>query len=344
MGSMSADQARAVQETESVRRIYDPELCVRTAMATVQHRVEIYRKGYGVHSFLPGMEELIPPWVPPDFIGILAFTSNGKTTFMNYIAKQNAYRLQDWNARNPDKPRIIVYASWEQAVEQQTIFDLGGIAEISPLEIMRGRISDDEINLLAGEAANKRTRLPIWFLGPSVEMDLKRDRYTLESLDKSLRYIKSQGVTIDMLIMDYLQRIRRDGEKDIREGFMEVIDQAKDYSLSTTTFLLSQAKRECTQRQDPVPEVQDSQETSNFEQSVDYLFALAMPKFRYDEDSPPVRWHCKKDYGYKVGPGTIFMSLHKSKWGPAPVHRVFNMGIGGKSMEEVSIVFHKKET
>ena len=127
-----------------------------------------------------------------------------------------------------------------------------------------------------------------------------------------------QDVRPTLIILDYLQRIRRertDGDT-MREQFMSIVDHAKDLALAfgAPVILGTQSKRDVKSRKWMLPQPADGQETSNLEQSADSLLSVWMPK----QDYPTGHILQYGDDSYCVSDNLLILGILKQKLGPAP--------------------------
>jgi replicative DNA helicase len=308
------------------RHAYSPERVVDNTLAVIDQRIAT--RGQGIKPMLPGMQEVLSTWRPGELIGVLGYTSNGKSSLVTYIVNQNAQILKSAQATNPENNHAIAFISWEQAVEEQTVVDLARVAYINPGKIFKGEITPEELRKIKEEGAPQRKKLPVWLVGHSIHDDRRRPKLSMaDVLDIVIWMEEIAGLKLDLIVLDYLQRIRR-MKSDMREAYMDNVDAAKDLALRCPVLLVSQAGRQVLNRPDPMPDLEDSQETSNFEQSCDNMFGVFMPKQRY-RIGAKMNYH---GYKYIVTEKLLMLGILKQKMGIAPLTRAFTMEYGGTDM------------
>lgn len=235
----------------------------------------------GLLSGIADLDRVMLPMRPGELIPVLGNTSNYKSGVMNYIARYNAARIQ------PDENRVVVKVTWEQSVEEDTLAELAYHSGISVTKMARGIINDGEWETIQA-AAIKRLASPIWIVGHSMlasgEKRKRRPGLTMSDVALALEYIADDAtdypLKIDLVVLDYLQRIHLESEESTREGYMHIVDRAKDAALAfgCPVLLGVQAKREVQDRTWKLPALRDGLETSNIEQSADKFLSVWMPK------------------------------------------------------------------
>ncbi len=317
--------------------VYSPDVAVDNALRLIQSRIDDPHSG--IRQNIPGTSGLLTPWRIGELILIVGYTSNGKSSFANYIVTQHAYHLRSYRKEHPEYNHGIVYVTWEQAIEEQTIIDLSRVTAIPAGKIFKGEITPEEMQKIKSIGAEDRKSLPIWLIGHSVMDDRRRTRYGMEEVLESIIFLEEEAnMQIDMIVLDYLQRIQRPkGVSDMREGFINVVDTAKDLALRCPVLLLSQAGRQVRTRQNSwqLPDLEDAQETSNAEQSSDAFVSIWKPsQSGITKVSIPTS---NGKVSYTVTPDTFVLGFLKQKNGPAPFYRVVRMGFGGTSMEQAEV-------
>jgi hypothetical protein len=103
----------------------------------------------------------------------------------------------------------------------------------------------------------------------------------------------------------------------MRESFIDIVDDIKDLAndFHCPTILGCQAGRKVKQRKWRLPQADDAQETSNFEQTCDKLIAVWLTKNDYPVGHP-LPWGNKT---YRVTPNQLLMNITKQKFGESPV-------------------------
>ena len=210
---------------------------------------------------------------PRRVIGLLGYTSDGKSSLSNRMACNFIPQLK------PDE--IVVYGTWEDAVEDLTLSYLANVSRISITSLFRGNLTVSEWNEMM-KAAVQRAQTPLWVIGHSEQKEARRPRLTMTDLWAAMEYIvDKRGKKVRAVFLDYLQRINRDDIKgDTRQQYMTIMDKVKDLALGFNTCVIigSQVGRDVRERKWKLPQDNDAQETSNFEQTADGLLSLWIPR------------------------------------------------------------------
>ena len=301
--------------------IFQPEEIGKRTYKVIEELADDPQSGLTVG--IPDVDRIMRPMRRGEFIGVLGYTSNYKTGFMNYVARYNAKRI---NMIGSDK--IVLSFLWEQSIEEQGLVDIMHStardgARINIKQILDGQLSKDDLKRLH-EASQERGKIPWWLIGHSA-MQKRRERMSMTDVAEATFYIvETLKIEPALIVVDYLQRIKREPAGTMREAFMDIVDRIKDMALyaSCPTMVASQAKRDVRHRKWALPRQDDAQETSNFEQTSDKLFSL---------------WYCKqtkpinevldledtplgKKYGtLTVDDNLVILGLIKQKFGMAPV-------------------------
>lgn len=312
--------------------VYSPERAVNNTLSVIQKRVDNPKSGIRQH--IPEAGEILAPWHAGELIALVGYTSNGKSSFANYIATQVAYNLRSYQREDPSYKHVVVYVTWEQAIEEQTIHDLSRVTSIDAKKIFNGELTQDELDRIYQIGATDRKSIPIWLIGSSIKDSRSRVRFSMDHVINGLDFIESMGYSIDLIFLDYLQRIKRRGSlREMREGFVENVDMAKDLAIRCPAVLLSQAGRQVLKRSWQLPRLDDGQETSNLEQSSQAYISIWMPKQSgrrviFQRADNPLGW-----WAWDVTPNLAVVGYLKQTQGPAPVTRMYQLGFGGVSLE-----------
>lgn len=268
----------------------------------------------GVTTGVPAIDSWLNPHRPGELRVVLGYTSNYKTGLMNYVARHTARQL----AADPTSRAVVITVTWEQSVEEQGMTDLAQLAPIDITRMMRGGMTEPDWQALRA-AAVQRGALPWWLIGHSSETKERRPRLSLTDVARSLAYlVDKQGVTPALICLDYLQRMRREGDSETRMQFVDLVDRCKDMALAfgVPVMLGSQASRKVREKSNAwrLPQPDHGQETSNLEQSADSLLSVWMPKQDYPTgqilEYGPLR--------LKVTPNLLVLGIMKQKFGSAP--------------------------
>jgi len=255
------------------------------------------------------IDEYFLPMLSGEMLSIIGRPGNGKTGFMMRWARHRAREL----VRMGELDRVVVYVTYEQHIEELHAFHVAAEQSISISDMARGKLSDEQIGKidLAGVA---RTDMPLWFIGHSMERRKKRPKITASALAMALMAIEewdNQRFTIDMVFIDYLQRIPFEGDVESKViGVSDNLDRLKDGALAfSCPFVVGvQAKRSVDEKAVQIPSMDDGQWTSNIEQSSDKVMSVVRPR------------HYKKEgeqFGSMVVEGScqMLVSVLKQKMG-----------------------------
>jgi len=291
--------------------VFSPQQAGVLAVKSVEARRTA--KSAGITTGIADLDRDLLPLRSGELISVIAFTSNYKTGAMSFIAKSACDQIDS------EAGEIVIYLSWEQSVEEQTLLDLSFTSMIEASKLYRGDLSDIQWQMML-KASVERSTKPMWLIGHSESSGSRRPRLSMTDVGMALAYIVDvQQRKPKLIILDYLQRINRDDcrSHDIRVAHMEVVDRAKDMSLafSCPVILGTQAGRPILDRRWKMPTLADSLESSNLEQSSDKVLGLWFPKTTEPAGSE-IRWSSEEIY--TVTDNLLLMSILKQKYGRAP--------------------------
>lgn len=247
--------------------------------------------------------------------GILAYTSHGKTSLMNILARNFIPQIGDGE--------IVVYATWEDSIEDMTLSYLANTSRINIASLFHGKLTAAEWDDMM-RAATKRAQTPLWLIGHSEQKEARRPRLTMTDIWAAMEYIEDKcKKKVRAVFLDYLQRINRDDMKgEMRAQYMGIMDKVKDLSLSFNTCVTigTQVGRDVKERKWKQPQDNDAQETSNFEQTSDGMISLWIPKKteKMHESLIPAQGEMP---GVFVTENLMLISTLKQKKAKAPVLR-----------------------
>lgn len=248
------------------------------------------------------------PLMPGELMSIIARPGNGKTSFMVRWARWRAGELR--KAKVTD--RAVVYITLEQSVEELNAFNVAAEQQLSITRMARGEITDDEWKKCLEDGINRRF-YPLWNVGYSAMTDKQQIRIDPDAITGALGLIHGEHKkTVDIVFVDYLQRIPYDRAESKTVGVSDNLDALKNIALRLKCPLVVgvQARREVEDMPEPIPGEDDGQWTSNIEQTSDKIFSLVRPR-KYREEG--------KDFGsVRVeGNAQMLISVLKQKLGPA---------------------------
>lgn len=304
--------------------IFTPDEAAQLALAEIRRTSERVEED-GVQFGISKLDDYLLPFMPGDLVTVIARPSNAKTALAQYLARTIAQKILD----REDETRFVAYVTWEQAIEDVLLFKLAAAAGIDASDIRRGAVKDlaplIQVSLELGS-------LPLFLFGHSTSRRRKRPTLSLTHVAQALRkvddgIIGSPPVSKKpaLIVIDYLQRIRRDPNifsdygsrtsSSRREFMMETVDRCKDMALSfgCPVLLLCQAGRQVDDRKIKLPSMADGQETSNIEQSSDVVLTLWYPKMTEMPGDTVEIGSLKAE----VTPELLLLAVAKQKFGPS---------------------------
>jgi replicative DNA helicase len=251
--------------------VFDPSLVstltVNSIKVTMEHP-DYLRTG------IPQLDDHYVMMRPRRVNGILAYTSHGKTSVMNIMARNFIPQIGE--------DEVIIYSTWEDSIEDMTLSYLANVSRIPVPALFSGRLSAGEWEDMM-RAATQRATTPLWLIGHSEQKEARRPRLTMTDITAAMEYIvDKRKKKVRAVFLDYLQRINRDDKRgEMRGQYMAIMDSIKDLALDFNTCVIigTQVGRDVKERKGwKQPQDQDAQETSNFEQTSDGMLSLWIPK------------------------------------------------------------------
>lgn len=292
------------------KSVFDPGYISTLAIESVKHakdNPDFLRPG------IPVLDNHYIMFRPRKVNGLLAYTSHGKTSLMHILSRNFVPQLRE--------NEIIVYATWEDSVEDFGLNWLASASGIPVASLWHGEVKEHEWQKMMKAAAD-RAATPLWAIGHSENGE--RHRLTMTDLEAAMEYIvDKQGKNVRAIFIDYLQRINRDdiSYKSTRGEFVEIMDRVKDLALgfNTCAIIGSQAKREVRDRKWKQPQENDAQETSNFEQTADGIITLWLPYKTEKLGESLIEKRGTNDIPVNVTKRLMLLQTAKQKRGEAPV-------------------------
>lgn len=221
------------------------------------------------------MDRYLEPVMAGELTFVLAYTSHGKTAFMQAWARNCVKQLHE----QKDMKRVAVYISWETIVEELGLYDLAGMTGIDSRDAWHGRINAAEREKLA-LAAFKRAAMPLWVIGYSLKRR-REIRLTIPVVSDALREMEELWqVRPAIIFVDYLQQVAAENPgEERRSQIMRIVDglQMLARDCGCPVVAGSQAGRQVLAREFMLPEIGDGQESSRQEQDADKVISLWYP-------------------------------------------------------------------
>ena len=203
-----------------------------------------------------------------DLIIIAGRPSMGKTSFALNIAQNSA--------AHPDSNSRVIFFSLEMSKVQLATRMLCSQSEIDANSLRGGMLKDEDWPRLSA-AASEVSELPIYIDDTSAIT-------VMEMRAKARRLKNDQG--LDLVVVDYLQLMRGDGEsreREISEISRSLKAMAKE--LDVPVIALSQLNRSVESRPDKRPQLSDLRESGAIEQDADVIMFVYRDEV-YNKDTP----------------------------------------------------------
>lgn len=293
--------------------IFSPAQVARAGTTYIENRAT--NKNEGIPFYLPKMDEKMLPMLPGELCTIIGRPGAGKSALKMYWARSRA----KWLQRNNILDRVVVYVTYEQHVEELYAFHVASEIGVPVDAMARGQLDESQIEQVR-EYGVRRASVPLWFMGHSQERRKKRPQMTLEGIKEALYRLEDWEVqnkremNIDMIFVDYLQRIPFDGRPESKViGIDENLNKLKDIGLMFSCPVICgvQARREVDDRDFAVPELNDGQWCSGVEQVSDKVLSVVRP-IKYKDEG--------ELFGKTIvqGRNQMLICLLKQKMGDAP--------------------------
>jgi replicative DNA helicase len=234
-------------------------------------------------------QEFYVPLMPGEVECVISRPGHGKTGTMVARARKRAEYLRKVKM---DADRAVVYITLEQSVEELNAFNIAADRRMSITQMAMGEITDAEWKACLEDGINRRY-IPIWNIGYSSTTAKKQVRIDLDGISGALHLIEDQyKKKIDLVFVDYLQRMPFDRAESKTIGVSDNLDGLKNLALQTfkAPFVIgAQATRDVDARVHPgskdlpIPAMDDGQWTSNIEQTSDHVISLVRPRKYYKE-------------------------------------------------------------
>ncbi len=262
-----------MQNRDAVAKaIYTPNDIANYAIERVEH--QIANKDRVVTLGVDTIDRYVKPVLPGDVTFILAHTSNGKTSFMQFWARQAVKRLQERETNE-----VVVYITWETVVEELGLYDLCGMTGIDASSAWYGDITQADVARLRSVAI-RRAAMPLWVIGYSLRRR-REVRLTMDVVKTALEQLELEwGFKPAIIFIDYIQKITlRDARQQRRVAIMENVDAIQEMARDSgcPIVVACQAGRQVMERDFKLPQIGDGQETSRIEQDADKVLSLWYP-------------------------------------------------------------------
>lgn len=218
------------------------------------------------------LDKHLIPLHPGDLMAVVARPGHGKSSYMAYMARRTAAKINERNERK----KCVIYVSWEQSVEEIEAFFQSG-NHYTSTDLAWGRVSLDTVK----ERSIKRVNLPIWMIGYSIkDADKPKPPMTIDIVYEAIRAMRREhGYEPVLVCLDYLQIVPVSGKESRNEQVTEATIQAKHLAMDIGAPIIAgvQASRETDRRGVQIPTMADAQWSSAIEQTADKQLALFRP-------------------------------------------------------------------
>lgn len=239
----------------------------------------IQRSVDGVKSYnigIPGLDGYVMSR-PNKINGIVADTSQGKTTVANIIAREHAKQI------DADNDEIGLFVTWEDTIEDFGLSDFAHLSKLPLASLFHGDVKEYEFKRLL-RAGVERAQSPLWIMGQSESSTTLMPQFTMTDVSHAVDYlINTQKKKLKFVMLDYLQSINRADvrhEPDGRLQFAGVMNKIKEFTMSfhPSVWVGSQVSRAKAEKNKwRQPQIHWAMETANFEHRCDGAISLWLP-------------------------------------------------------------------
>jgi replicative DNA helicase len=262
---------------------YAPSIAGKVTLEEVDRRQSLTPLTFGT----AGLDAALVPMTAGDLVSVVARPGMGKTLFLVHLTNH----LQQQGAS-------VAYVTYETSVTEFTCLRLG----IKLEDVGRGQIPRQEIkDKIAGSVFDKVT------IFGQAEGELA------PTLDEVIKQIGKDKY--DVVLVDYLQRIRGSYHQDRHQQVSENAERLKDLALKMDipVVMAVQARREVDNYNGlKFPGLNDAQWSSNIEQTSDKVLSLTRPRYYLTENIVTV-----DNVEYEVKSETVAIQVTKQRWSVA---------------------------
>lgn len=212
------------------------------------------------------------PLHPGDLMAVVARPGHGKSSIMAYMAKRKALEIAARGAED----EVVIYASWEQTVEEiEAFFQSGG--NYSSTDMAWGRVPMDVIK----KNAIKRPSLPIWYVGHSNRhAGIRKPTLYIDQVYEAIEAMWHEyGKKPALICLDYVQIIPVSTGGKKFEQVSKATNLTKELlmTLGVSGIVGVQSSRDVDKYATKIPTMSDAQHSSEIEQRADKQIALWRP-------------------------------------------------------------------
>jgi len=229
----------------------------------------------------PLVQDYCPPVIPGHIMLVVAQSHNGKTEFLEALAKHNALRAAKHNPK-----AVVAFVHLEENIQDASLKQISRLSGVPMGKLARGEVNLADLRL--NPELNKINDAPIARI--AVSMRTGDSQYTAKRLyrpeiHRQLKALESEGWEIVLLIVDYLTALPTDAKDDeerrlkVREDLYEFRDWGNAMRFPVASG--SQAKQKLEGAPAPgimLPGLYDITESKDVAERSDRVYTFWMPK------------------------------------------------------------------
>ena len=221
----------------------------------------------GISTGLGALDQLLGGWKPGQLVIPAGRPGMGKTVLALGFARTAARRGH----------RVVVFAT-EMSRRELTIRLLSDVAEIPMDSLATGQITRHDMARIR-EVQQEISRWPLHIYDQAM---------TPASIQATVRRLIQRYGHVDLVVVDYLQRLTPDARaerRDLEVGEFARALKTMAQQLGTTVIAPSQLNRGLEHRADRRPQLADLRESGSIEQEADIVILIHREDY-YDPESP----------------------------------------------------------
>jgi len=292
--------------------VFSPNDAVKLALSSIESR---RNEGYkGVKLGLSELDDYFLPGRPGEMIGVLGRSREYKSGLMQWWGRSVAKEL----IAEKNLTECVIYVTWEVAIEEIICFDLAYTARMNAIDVVQGKLSDEEMERLRLVEGPRRATMPLYLIGHSIGEKRARPRLSMKAVSEAIyELMDTFSLSPRVVFLDYLQQIEAEQGRDRRMEIFYSVYACKDLALALgcPVVMGSQANRESYRAGDwGIPSFTSSMESSNFEQTCDKMIGTWYP-IKTHPDTPTLE--TKAGEVLRVNENLLLLQIMKQKIGPS---------------------------
>ena len=266
----------------------------------------------GVSFGVPGLDDVLTPMRPGNFIPILARSSHLKTTTAAILAKAEANRIKQRNAQDRE---IVMFVTWEQSAEEITNLLLAD-GDYSATDVAWGRVPLETVQA----KAIKGVHTPIWVIGNGIAPQAKdTPRMYPETVFQIIEQVeKDYNRRPTLVIFDYLQLIPVMQGQSRTEQVMEATMRIKEVALRARVPAVAavQARQEVDDRENKFPTMRDAGWSKAIVDTADKAISIWYPCRTHEPGDLVTVTIDGKNQTFVVDDELVFFRILKQRFAP----------------------------